>query len=105
MVVDRTDPFASPQNPDPALIKAVLRAHRFHHKLTQGTAGKFAELTQGEAMNRSYFARLLRLAYLAPDITKAILDGRQPADLTATKLIEHPLPSSWSAQRRMLGFG
>ena len=33
--------------------------------------------------------RLVRLSYLAPDITKAILDGRQPGDLTAEKLIEH----------------
>ena len=29
--------------------------------------------------------RLVRLSYLAPDITKAILDGRQPGDLTAEK--------------------
>jgi hypothetical protein len=29
----------------------------------------------------SYFTRLVRLGYLAPDITEAILDGRQPADL------------------------
>lgn len=26
-------------------------------------------------MNRTYFARLLRLAYLAPNITEAILEG------------------------------
>jgi hypothetical protein len=32
--------------------------------------------------------RLVRLSYLAPDITKAILDGRQPGDLTAEKLLE-----------------
>jgi len=105
MVVEGTDPFAPPQNPDPALIKAILRAHRFHHKLTQGTAGRFAELAQGEAMNRTYFTRLLCLAYLAPDITEAILDGRQPPGLTATKLIEYPLPPSWPAHRSMLGLG
>ena len=105
MVIEGTDPFAPSQNPDPALIKAVLRAHSFHTRLKQGTAGKFAELAQGEAMNRTYFTRLLRLAYLAPDITEAILDGRQPPGLSATKLIEYPLPSSWPAQRGMLGFG
>jgi len=33
--------------------------------------------------------RLVRLSYPAPDITKAILDGRQPGDLTAEKLLEH----------------
>ncbi len=87
------------------LIKAIVRAYRFHNQLAQGTAARFAELTQGEEMNRTYFARLLRLVYLAPDITEASLDGRQPPGLTATKLIEHPLPPSWPVQRSMLGFG
>src|ERR1700726_3188811 len=41
--------------------------------------------------SRSCFMRLVRLSYLAPDITKAILDGRQPGDLTAEKLA---LPSA-----------
>ena len=49
--------------------------------------------------------RLVRLSYLAPDITKAILDGRQPGDLTAEKLLEHSrLPLAWHDQRIALGF-
>jgi hypothetical protein len=56
-------------------------------------------------MSGSYFTRLLRLAYLAPDITKAILYGRQPYDLTAAKLLrESGLPLDWPAQRQALGF-
>ena len=48
--------------------------------------------------------RLVRLSYLAPDITKAILDGRQPGDLTAEKLLEHSrLPLAWHDQRIVLG--
>jgi hypothetical protein len=105
MVIETTDPIAPARKADPALIKTILRAHRFHRKLMQGTAGKFAELAQGEAINRTYFTRLLRLAYLAPDITEAILDGRQPSGLTATTLIERSLPPSWAAQRCQLGFG
>ena len=59
----------------------------------------------GEKLNRSYYSQVLRLAYLAPDITIAILEGRQPSGLTATMLIEHPhLPLSWQAQRDALGF-
>lgn len=53
----------------------------------------------------SYFSRIVRLAYLAPDITTAILDGRQPATLSATRLAEAwALPITWAAQRRALGF-
>jgi len=43
--------------------------------------------------------------FLAPDITHAILDGRQPRDLTAEKLLEPSrLPLAWHDQRTALGF-
>ncbi|WP_342250114.1 hypothetical protein [Sphingomonas sp. OTU376] len=51
-----------------------------------------------------YFARLLRLNYLAPDIVMAILDGRQPPGITRKKLIDANLPMDWSLQRRLLAF-
>jgi hypothetical protein len=45
------------------------------------------------------------LSYLAPDIIEAILDGRQPRDLTADKLLAHSrLPLAWHEQRTVLGF-
>src|SRR6516162_8370343 len=41
----------------------------------------------------------------APDITQAILDGRQPSHLTADKLLAHSrLPLAWQDQRTLLGF-
>ena len=53
----------------------------------------------------SYFTRLVRLSYLAPDIIQAILDGRQPCDLTPDKLLAHSrLPLVWNEQRTVLGF-
>jgi site-specific DNA recombinase len=105
MVIDRTDPFAPPAKPDRALIRLIVRAHRFHDMLIQQKAGKFGALAKSEKLNRSYFSRLLRLAYLAPDITTAILDGHQPVGLTTTTLIEWTdLPMCWREQRRTLGF-
>ena len=58
-----------------------------------------------EGVSLSYFTRLVRLSYLAPDIIQAILDGRQPRDLTADKLLAHSrLTLTWHEQRRVLGF-
>lgn len=49
--------------------------------------------------------RLARLAFLAPDITGAILEGRQPPSLTVRALMKHPrIPLDWESQRRALGF-
>jgi site-specific DNA recombinase len=105
MVIDSTDPFAAAK-PDARLIKLLLRARRFNATLARGEGVPFAALAQREGVSRSYFTRLVRLSYLAPDITQAILDGRQPRDLTAEKLLEHSrLPLAWHDQRATLGFG
>jgi site-specific DNA recombinase len=104
MVIDSTDPFAAAK-PDARLIKLLLRARRFNATLAEGEGVPFAALAQREGVSRSYFTRLVRLSYLAPDITQAILDGRQPRDLTAEKLLEHSrLPLAWHDQRTVLGF-
>ena len=99
MVINGTDSFAA--KPDARLIKLLLRARRFNATLAQGEGVPFAALADREGVSRSYFTRLVRLSYLAPDITQAILDGRQPPDLTAEKLLEHSrLPLAWASPRK-----
>lgn len=45
------------------------------------------------------------LTLQAPDIVEAILDGKQPVELTAEKLKRlRLLPKSWEEQRQLLGF-
>ena len=105
MIIGPSDPSAPPPKPDPSLVKAIIKAHRFNDRLLSGSVAKFADLANSEKLHRSYYSQILRLAYLAPDITAAILDRHQPSGLTATKLIENPgLPLSWSEQRTALGF-
>jgi DNA invertase Pin-like site-specific DNA recombinase len=58
-----------------------------------------------ENMGGPYAARLIRLNHLAPDIVAAILDGKQPTNLTANKLMaDTRLPLDWCAQLAALGF-
>jgi hypothetical protein len=68
MVIDHIDPFAPPLKPDPSLIKAIVKAHRFNERLLHSGASKFADLAKSENLHRSYYSQVLRLAYLAPDI-------------------------------------
>src|SRR6202022_4490741 len=84
MVINGTDSFVA--KPDARLIKLLLRARCFNATLAQGEGVPFAALADREGVSRSYFTRLVRLSYLAPDITQAILDGLRPPDLTAEKL-------------------
>jgi hypothetical protein len=104
MWIEGTDPFATAKL-DARLVKLLIRARRFHAILLDGGDGvPFAALAKREGVSPSYFTRLVRLSYLAPDITEAILDGRQPRDLTADKLLAHSrLPLGWHEQRTVLG--
>jgi site-specific DNA recombinase len=105
LVIDPSDLGAPLPKPDPTLVKTIVKAHRFNEALLRGKVGKFADLARSEKLHRSYYSQVLRLSYLAPDITTAILEGRQPPVLTATMLIEcSHLPLSWREQRAALGF-
>ena len=104
MLIDGTDPFVAAR-PDARLIKLLLKARRFSATLVGSDGVPFATLAEREGVSRSYFTRVVRLSYLAPDIAQAILDGRQPRDLTADKLLAHSrLPLAWPDQRTALGF-
>lgn len=43
-------------------------------------------------------------AFLASDIQKQIIAGRQPRGLTLERLLNEPIAASWSAQREQFGF-
>ena len=54
-------------------------------------------MAAAEKINSSYVSRLLRLTLLAPDIVEAILDGRQPENVTLPGLMQ-PFPAEWERQ-------
>ncbi len=61
--------------------------------------------TQASVTSDRTAERVARLAFLAPDIITAILEGRQPATLTSRRLMKHAaIPLDWKAQREALGF-
>ncbi|NNJ77028.1 MAG: hypothetical protein HKP56_17940, partial [Anderseniella sp.] len=72
---------------------------------TTGSVASVFELAAEEEVDKNKISRALRFAYLAPDITQAILEGRQPVELTADRMRRLPeLPLNWQEQRNLLGF-
>jgi hypothetical protein len=55
------------------------------------------EIAVTEKINISHISRILRLTLLAPEIVEAILDGRQPAEVTLAVLME-PFAVGWREQ-------
>ncbi len=91
-----------PPAPDPSLIKAVVRGQEWARKLLSGEASSHGDLAREAGVTAQYVRRLVRYAFLAPDITEAILTGNQPAGLTVESL-KNPIPLGWSEQRRHFG--
>lgn len=84
-----------PGKADPVLVAALRSAHQM---LTRDTHGR---PRLDAAPNTSHRRRLIRLAFLAPDLQCAILAGEQPERLTLARFLDSDLPLSWAAQRRM----
>ncbi|AXI55457.1 hypothetical protein C1J05_13925 [Sulfitobacter sp. JL08] len=97
-------PEGAPQ-PDPNLIALVADARRWADELLAGKSSSIQQITEREGLRSGSVSRILPLAWLAPDISSAILEGRQPPHLNATalrNLLE--LPLDWNEQRQILGF-
>ena len=96
---------AGPTKVDQTLVKTIVLAHKWFNDLVSGRMNNMAEIVSQEGVDKSYVSRVMTLAFLAPDITESIIEGRQPKDLSAEKLIRRiKLPLSWAQQRKLLGF-
>jgi site-specific DNA recombinase len=90
---------------DEGLVDAISRARRWLHQLNTEGHPTIASLARRVVVDGGEISRSLPLAFLAPDIIEAIVEGRQPVELTVRKLIRlKPFPALWVHQRRALGF-
>jgi site-specific DNA recombinase len=98
-------PKSSPRDPDidPSLVKLLVKAHAARNALFASNGLSLAEVSQAEGHDPHYFSVLVKLSYLAPDITQAILEGRQPPRLNRQVLARiRNLPMEWSEQRNVI---
>ena len=89
--------------PDVSLIHAIGRAHFWFRALSDGTYQSVEELAGVARWNSKVIRKALRLAFLAPDITEAIILGSHPKLLSVSEL-QAVSALCWDEQRRLLGF-
>ena len=94
------------RSPDMGLLRVVTRAHDVQRRLAEDTTLTVHDIARDEQVTSDYLYIVLRLRWLAPDITTAIVNGRQPPQLNAKRLMRltAQLPADWSEQRALLGF-
>ncbi|HML90854.1 recombinase family protein [Methyloceanibacter sp.] len=92
------DLMDSVSDPDPSLVKLLVRAHEWFGRLLRGEAKDVQAIATAEKLDRSYVARVVSLAFLSPTTTKVILAGRQPPELTAKQLLRsaNNIPIAWA---------
>jgi site-specific DNA recombinase len=88
---------------DHSLVLTVARARVWVDALRRGEYADTAEIASKCDLSEPYVKRMLRLAFLAPDIVEAIAEGQQPRGLTLQRLLS-PVPLAWAEQRRHFGF-
>ncbi|UVI39197.1 recombinase family protein [Qipengyuania spongiae] len=88
--------------PDRALIAGLRRAHSELASRGVDLAAPKLTIDAARGLGDPYLRKLSGLAFLAPDIQRAILEGRQPAGLNLADLLSMTLPLSWSEQRKLL---
>jgi len=95
------DPRAMSSDTRSRLLAAIGMARRWLDELTSGRAPDIDTLAAREDRSPRSTSMLLSLAFLAPDLVKAIVENRLPRGIGLTRMMD--LPSEWDEQRRVLG--
>ncbi|MDR0572260.1 MAG: recombinase family protein [Rickettsiales bacterium] len=83
---------------DNAVLKALIQAEEWKEELNSGHSLNINSIAKREQKQNSYIARILDLAFLAPDIKKSILTNNAPLGLSLKDL--HGMAElSWEEQR------
>jgi len=103
LIIQQDDPqrAARPQR-DPALIKALARAHIWFRRHTGETPISTDQIAKQDKQDPSYVGKIMRMAFLSPELTEAILEGRQPSGLTIEAILSG-IPADWTEQQCKFG--
>ena len=91
---------------DLPLIQTLGKAFYWQRMIDIGEVANASELARRFKLETGWVCEVLRMTRLAPDIIRAILDGRQPRhlNLQAMRGRQAEVPLEWEEQRGMFGF-
>lgn len=99
------EPGEMQAKPNPNLCALIARARMWFEQLASGDVPSVRAIAVRDKVHETEVSRALPLAFLAPDIVTAILDGSQSEEITTKSLRRiSDLPLAWNQQRQRLGF-
>jgi site-specific DNA recombinase len=102
-----------PDNPEPkntrpirsetraTLIASIARGRKWLNEMVSDATASVDDIAKREGCSVRQVNMTISLAFVAPDLVKAILDGRFPRGIGVTQLRD--APPEWFRQYRMLG--
>lgn len=85
---------------DDVLIRNIAKAHVWFERIKAGET--FSEIANSESTSKRRIQQMIDLAFLAPDIVRDVMEGKQPAGFTSDWCKNHELPGDWEDQRRLI---
>jgi DNA invertase Pin-like site-specific DNA recombinase len=82
---------------DATLLRNIARAHRYFDLVRSGKT--FSEIAETDGVSKRRVQQMIELAFMAPDVIRAVREGRQPVGLTSDWLKRHAFSPVWSEQR------
>jgi site-specific DNA recombinase len=85
-----------------ALVKVIVQGTEWARWLLTGEVASVREVARKAGVSTSYVSRLIRYAFLAPNISEAILDGKPGVSLVEFGQ-SGTLPLGWAEQGQLVG--
>jgi hypothetical protein len=83
------------------LIASIARGRRWLHELVENASANVESIAKREGCSVRQVNMTISLAFLAPALVKAAIEGRLPRGIGVTRLRDAPV--EWSRQTTMLG--
>jgi DNA invertase Pin-like site-specific DNA recombinase len=101
-LVNCSGAVATEDDADETLVRLVVRARGWWRELEQ-SGQTVSELATREGVTASYLTRVLRLAFLSPDVISALVAGSLRASIDASRLFgANSISADWAEQGRAL---
>ena len=73
---------------DAHILKALGRAWSWRRRLEAGEVATIHDLAKAEGFTDRFVSRMVRLAYLSPDVLKRLVISRDPPSVSVNELID-----------------
>lgn len=82
------EPDFQARSQDPHILRALGRAWAWRRRLESGEATTLQDIARAEKVTDRYVSRIMRLAYLSPDVLERLLLWRVPPSISVSDLIK-----------------